>query len=288
MIHRIAAAVAALALVAAACLSGPVDAAPASAGPVDQAAVVVPPPACPDITPATQPPGTPVRILAVGDSITAACQWQLELSRLLTVAGVPHVIITYAVGGSRCNYWPDKIAAVAAAAQPDVGVLYCGTNDDPAESCYGEVCTRWAFRATIEGIRTYRSPQPAIVPVLIGMSDWSLSPAWSLAAESQTTDHLWGEMTRYMPSWYTVDGVAKVDRMPGTATYLDGDGCNPAVSTCGIHPNARGYRTVGRLVYDAAAVTMSWPAATTIGEPVLCGMSGHRRGYPRPVYTPCP
>jgi len=283
MPRRIAAAVAALALVVAGCLSGPAVAATSG-----RLVALAPSPACPDIAPATQPPGSPVRILAVGDSITAACQWQLELSRLLTAAGVPHVITSYGVGGSRCGYWPDKIGQVLAGSQPDVMVLYCGTNDDPGEMIYGETKTGWSYRYMLETAHGYRSPAPAIVPVLIGMSDWSLAPSWLLTNEAATTDNLWGQAYRYVPAYYSVQGIAAVDRMPGTEVYLDGDGCDPASSTCGVHPSAKGYRTIGRLIYDAAATTAGWPAATSIGEPVLCGMAGHRRGYPRPTYTPCP
>jgi len=236
-------------------------------------------PACPDISTSAAVSGAPVRILAIGDSITSACQWQAELDRLLTKARVPHVITTYAVGGSRCKYWVPNIGNVLATAQPDLVYLYCGTNDDPNEKMYGETATAWSFRYLAESIHTYRPAKPALlVPTLVGYSDAAIAPDWLWAnTEPKTNDILWSQMTRYMhPSWYA--GIANIQVMPGTAEYIGGDG---------IHPNAGGHRTIGRLMYDAAAGGMGWPAAASLGEPPLCGMSGHRKGYPRPAYTPC-
>jgi lysophospholipase L1-like esterase len=237
----------------------------------------------------------PLRILAVGDSITAgntstgSGTWQAELDRLLTAAGVPHVIETEALSGSRCDHWPPLIAGLLAAHHPGLLVFYCGTNDDPNAMIYGEPATGWAFRSVVEAAHASGAQ---VEPVLIGYSDAALAPDWLLANEPRTNDILWPQMARYLPpnvpsAWFP--GVANIQAMPGTAEYLDGDGCDPGVSTCGIHPDAKGYRTVGRLVYDAAAPGMGWPPASAFGEPPLCGMSGHRKGYPRPVpYLACP
>lgn len=247
-------------------------------------------PACPELAPATPIPGTPVRILAVGDSITAACQWQQELDRLLTKAWVPHVITTYAVGGTSCRYWTDKITDVVAAAQPDLAYLYCGTNDNPNDSCYGESCTAWAYRSLVEAIHNYRPAKAWVVPTLIGYSDGTMSPDWLwITNEPRANDTIYSQFLYYTPpatqSWFA--GIADVQKMPGTGDYLDGDTCNPATTTCAVHPNAKGYRTIGRIMYDSVAPNLGWPAATALGEPVLCGMYGHRKGGTRPQYTPC-
>jgi lysophospholipase L1-like esterase len=249
-------------------------------------------PACGDISTSAGVAGAPIKILAMGDSITSACQWQGELDRLLTKAGVPHVITTYAVPGSRCKYWVPNIDTVLATVQPDLVYLYCGTNDDPNEKMYGENATGWSFRYLVERIHTYRPGKPALlVPTLIGYSDGTMAPDWLWATnQPRTNDTLWSQMTRYMPpkaspSWYA--GIANIQTMPGTAEYLDGDTCNPSAATCGVHPNAKGYRTIGRLMYDAAAGGMGWRAADSLGEPPPCGLSGHRKGYPRPGYRPC-
>ena len=252
-------------------------------------------PACDPVSPQPQPPGDPLQILVIGDSISAGseadpCAWQHAFSGRLMLAGVPHVITTFAVGGSRCDYWPSRMDSVLSQVTPDLAYLYCGTNDDPSEQCYGEPCTDWAFRSIVESVRAARTPEPLIVPTLIGYSDATMAPGWLLQNEPQTNDHLWSQMLRYMPpaapvSWWA--GIADVQVMPGTATYLDGDDCDPAVATCAVHPNLRGFDTIGRIMYDAARVTMGWPDPATWGEPVLCGMSGHRVGGRRPAYTPC-
>ncbi|MDH5314862.1 MAG: SGNH/GDSL hydrolase family protein [Gemmatimonadota bacterium] len=252
------------------------------------APATVVPTACPDIVPAQQPAGTPLTIVAVGDSITHACRWQVEYSRLLATAGVPHRIVTYAVSATDCTYWTGRIGQVLSQTQPDVAVLYCGTGDKPDEQCYGEPCTAWAYRFLVEAIHGSRpAAPPLIVHTVIGVSDPMLAPMdmWN-DSEPRTIDIMWSQMLRYPTDWYA--GVVPVDRMPATATYLDGEGCDPSVSVCGIHPNEHGYVTIGRLMYDGTQARMGWPLATALGEPVLCGMSGHRRGYPRPSYVPCP
>lgn len=216
----------------------------------------------------------PVRILAVGDSITAAGRWQAELDRLLTAAAVPHVIETEALSGSRCNRWPGLMPGILAAHQPDLVVLACGTNDDPNELCYGEPCTGWAWRSIVEQVHTYRPGGALVLPALIQYSDPLIAPDWLLSFEPRTNDAVYAQWSRYPSSWFA--GLVDLQRVPATADDLDAGG---------VHPTERGYRAYGRLVYDAAAAAMGWPAAT---DPPLCGLYGHRRGYPRPSYTPCP
>lgn len=220
--------------------------------------------------------GVPVRILAVGDSRTADGRWQVELSRLLTAAGVAHTITTEAVGGTRCSYWPSRIAGLLTTHQPDMVALFCGTNDDPDETIYGEAATGWAFRATVEAIHNFRPANPIrVLPALIQYSDPLIAPQWLLDNEPRTNDTLWTQMRHYPPAdWFA--GIADLQRIPATATYLDGGG---------IHPTAEGYRVMGRIAYTAAAGGMGWPPAA---DPPLCDMYGHRKSYPRPPYTPCP
>lgn len=226
----------------------------------------------------------PLRILAVGDSITADGRWQAELDRLLTTNGVLHSIDTEAVGGTSCAWWPTRMAAILAAHQPDLVILYCGTNDDPNRQAYGEPETRWAMRSMIEAAHSYRPGNPPkILPSLIGMSDPMMSPQWLLDNEYKTVDNLWVAQTPYRNSgWFA--GLLDLQQLPATADYLDGDTCNPATATCSVHPNAKGYRTIGQLAYRAVRASMGWP--DTVPQP--CGMYGHRRLYPRPTYTACP
>lgn len=221
---------------------------------------------------AADPP--PVRILTIGDSITAAGQWQAELGGLLAVNGVAHVMVNAAVGGTRCDYWPSRIAGLLATHQPDLVTLFCGTNDDVNASCYGESCTSWAWRATVEAIHAWRPATPArVLPAFVQYSDPLIAPQWLLDSEPVTNDRIYGQWVRYPSSWFA--GLADLQLVPATADYLD-DG--------GVHPTERGYRVIGRLVYDAARPAMGWPAST---EAAPCGLYGHRRGYPRPAYVPC-
>lgn len=214
-------------------------------------------------------------VMTVGDSITAFGKWQAEFVRLAAAAGITLDIRNVGVGQIRTTYWPSRIKALLTQHQPDLVTLFTGTNDDPAEISYGEPATSLAWRATVEAIHTFRPADPIrIVPALIQYSDPLIAPDWVLAAEPTTNDRIYAQWSRYPSSWFA--GLADFQRIPATADYLD-DG--------GIHPTDRGYRAMGRIVYDAVAPALGWPAAT---DPPLCGMYGHRRGYPRPVYVPCP
>lgn len=220
-----------------------------------------------------------MKILAIGDSKTAAGQWQIELTRLLNLAGITHTIATEAVGGTRTNYWPSRIGALLSTHQPDLVVIAAGTNDDPTEKSYGEVSTGWAIRALIEAVHAYRPASPALVlPALISYSDPLTAPDWLLANEPKTNDVLWPNIARYWPPNATgwLAGIANLQRIPANLTYLD---------TGGIHPNERGYKVMARILYDAAQGGMGWPACS---EPPICGLYGRRRGDPIPSYIPCP
>jgi lysophospholipase L1-like esterase len=280
MIRRWIAAVAAPALAVGGALVSPVAAGAAEAGIA---------PAC-VLAASEGPEQQPVQILTVGDSITAACSWQQALSDRLSLAGVPHVITTFAVGGTACDYWPARIGDVLSQVTPDLAYIYCGTGDDPAAQCFGESCTTWAFRSIVEAIHAARTPAPPIVPTLIGYSDATMAPGWLLDKEALANDRIASQFQWYIPPWFAPSwfaGLLDVQRMPGTAVYVDGDDCDPAAGICGVHPNARGYDVIGRLAYDAAATSMGWPAPSVWGEAPLCGMSGHRDGAPRPEYLPC-
>lgn len=218
----------------------------------------------------------PVRILAVGDSITWGGQWQAELSRLLDKAGVPHAIDTEGVAGVGTMYWPARMRGILDAHKPDLVILATGTNDDVNAAKYGERATGWAFRSIVETIHGYRPDNPIkILPTLIQYSDPLIAPDWLLTSEPITNDTIWTQIRGYLKAgWFA--GVADLQVIPATADYLD---------TGGIHPTARGYKAMGRIFYDAAHVGMGWPACT---EPPLTGLYGHRKGYPRPSYLPNP
>jgi lysophospholipase L1-like esterase len=226
----------------------------------------------------------PARILTIGDSITAGTadgQWQTTVCALMAqYAGRACDIDNVAVAGTGCGYWPAHIAAVLDAYRPDVVTFNCGTNDDAHATLYGESATTWSWRYTVETIHG-RYPTALIVPSWIQYSDPLLTWSWPLNDEPLDNDHIYQEITRpNKAGWFPA--VADFQQIPATADYLEG-ACDPAVADCGIHPNARGFQAMGTIEYNAIAVGMGWPSA-----PQPCGMYGHRRGYPRPTYTPCP
>lgn len=227
---------------------------------------------------AVQPP---LKILAIGDSRSANGAWQTELGALLADAGVAADITTAAVPGTRCGYWTDRIYPLLADAQPDLVVIACGTNDDPNQQRYGEPETGWAIRYLIEAVHAYK-PSAKVLPALAQYSDPLVAFPWLLGNEPRTNDTLWVNINRYASTGWLA-GVADFQKIPATADYLLDERSAQYPIGLGIHPTAKGSQAMGRIVYDSAAATMGWPA---IGEP-LCGMYGHRKGYPRPAYTPC-
>ena len=215
-----------------------------------------------------------LRILTIGDSITLAGLWQQELARLaLQDAGVTLDIRNEGVGGSRTTHWPDVINSLLTKHQPDLVTFFTGTNDDPNETKFGESATAWAWRSTVEAIHTFRTPPIKVVPALIGYSDPLVAADWLLANEPRTNDTIYAQWGHYPADWFA--GITNFQVMPGTPDFLD---------TSGIHPNPRGYKTMGRIVYDAIASSLGWPGSS---EPPLCGLWGHRKGYSPPAYVPC-
>jgi hypothetical protein len=221
----------------------------------------------------------PVRILVFGDSISAPEAWQGALGQMLDYAKVPHDIHTAAVAGVPCSYWVPQVAGIVASYGPDLVVLECGTNDDPNALSYGEPTTGWAFRSIVETVHAARRANPIpVVATLDQYSDPMLAPSWLWDAnEPRTNDTLWANIQRYLPPNHTgwIAGIADLQRIPSTATYIDSGG---------IHPTAKGQQDIARLVYDAASGTMHWPKSTA---PVPCDLYGHRPDYPRPTYRPC-
>jgi lysophospholipase L1-like esterase len=216
--------------------------------------------------PAARAPG-PVRILALGDSITAAFGWQAALSQRLDLADVQHVITTRAVGGTRCSYWPSRIAALLAEHDPDVVMLLCGTNDDPAERIYGEPMTSWSVRSVYEAAHAYGA---AVVPTFVQYADPFLAPGWLIDSLPVINGYLYTEIIRHI-SWWV--GILDLQMIPASAVYLADDG---------IHPNTHGQATIGLLAYRALAPFLQEP-----GAPEPCGMAGHQRGYARRAHTTC-
>jgi lysophospholipase L1-like esterase len=212
-----------------------------------------------------------MRVLTVGDSITAAGQWQAELARIAQRdAGVTLDIRNVAVAGTRTDYWPDRVAGPLAEHDPDLVTFFSGTNDDINATKYGESATSWSWRYVVEACLASGA---AVLPALIGYSDRGVVPQWLIDSQKPTNDRIYSQYSRYASR---LAGLVNFQTIPGDAQYLD-DG--------GVHPTAYGYRVMGRLVYDALYVRMGWPPCS---DPPIRGLFGHARGEPRPNWLPWP
>lgn len=221
-----------------------------------------------------------VVVLTLGDSISSTGEWQQEFCAQLEAATENTCVLrNAAVGATGCGYWPSRINALLTQHQPDLVIMACGTNDDTT-TANGSENLGTAFRQVVEAVHTFQTPPIPFAPVLIQYSDPLLAPAWVLASQPITNDTLYINLMYYNPyGWFP--GIVDWQIIPATADYLVG---TPYPQELGTHPTARGYRYAGRLAYDRIAPGMGWPAST---DPPLCGLHGHRRGYPRPAYTAC-
>lgn len=237
------------------------------------------------------PPGTapgavrprdtlPVKVLTLGDSISAPPgNWPARFCQLVTQqAGRPCVLTNPSVGGTACEYWPDKIAGLLASAQPDIVIIACGTNDSPTAMLYGEQAVSWSWRYTAEAARNAGA---LVIPTFIQYSNPNLDPRWDwlLTNEPQINDALYREFTRY-PGRYPAP--ADFQKIPPTDDYLvQPTGPN---DPGGIHPTALGTEVQAEIEFNATAAAESWPLL-----PYRCDLWGHRRGYPPyPQPSGCP
>lgn len=230
------------------------------------------------------PTPNPFVILTLGDSITTNGAWQAELCRLMTQdAGVTCDIRNVAVTGTGCNYWPSRIVNLLNTHHPHAVTLFCGTNDN-GNTAAGRNDLGTAFRLTVEATYTYQTtPRITILPSWIQYSDVLTLPQnlqYLTSSEPQVNDELYRNMQYYAPAGWFPAGIADFQQIPGTAQFMNEDcpGC------AGIHPNDRGYRAMGRIVYDRFASAYGWPPSS---ELPLCNMYGHRLGTGPAPYIHC-
>lgn len=229
----------------------------------------------------------PIRILVLGDSISELdddhngsnepeLDWQTHLSDLLTEAGVPHQIVTYAVGGRSCAQWlaqtgSNSVQSIVAAQDPNVTFLFCGTNDagntSGIDSTIGTLFTR-----ILQGHPSGR--------ILANWVQYSASRPANAAAlrngEAAVNDAFYRQIYVSNPHGSKIIGAADFQRIP--EMYLDSGG---------IHPTEAGYEVMARIIYDRLRVDAaysSWPDVA----PDTCGLTGHRPGgSPESGYLPC-
>jgi hypothetical protein len=231
------------------------------------------------------PTPDPFRILVLGDSISINNAWPTELCRLMAQdAGITCDIRNPSVSGVGCDYWPSRISGLLNTNHPHAVALFCGTNNVGTSSS-GLNTLGAAFRMTVEATYTFQAnPRITILPSFIQYSDVLTLPdnvRWLINSEPNVNDELYRNMQYYQPSGWFPAGIADFQQIPGTAQFMDEEcpGC------AGIHPNALGYKAMGRIVYDRFASAYGWPASS---EPPVCNMYGHRLAYgPPATYVHC-
>ena len=208
----------------------------------------------------------PLRIVVVGDSISCGGQadtagWCPELSRLLTAAGVEHVLIPRAVGGTRCDYWAENINEILYDTAPDVVILGCGTNDGAAQRTALQV--QQAIETVAYQVAVYGAQ------LLTGVPSYS---------SGQPTDRLWlPEAQHEAYNGIRAAGLFPMfddTRMPALLRFQIGDG---------VHPTPEGYKVLAHNRYNALSVIIQ-------GLPPIppdCMQIGHAPGEPAPLSFPC-
>lgn len=210
-------------------------------------------------------PGGPAVIEIVGDSITVAADvpggWRDVLAELIqTATGSRPRIVYYAAGGWSTAQAQPGFPASMAAWNPDLVLLALGTND--------QWDTDGAQQRTQVMIGTVKDWQQQHATQLgVSFISYSVGPHVAFQpAEAAVNDALYraynasGLWASPAPSLYA--GLADMQAL--------GADCFDAQ---GVHPNAKGYDSMGHLWYNALRARYGWPALPWTPQ---CAMSGHR------------
>lgn len=281
--HWLLAILTAAAFVVAGFAAAPAVAAPPPAAAIQTAAQPAPV-AAPAVAPAPAKAGTgPVRIMAVGDSITEALNvggggYRTKLGQLLTAAGVPHEFYTVARGGYRCGDLTPLVATALQTYHPDLVLLNCGTNN--AANGPGN----WAFR--VEYLTMWNTILNAYVDTRI-VPSWIQYSAYTghndvvswLPGNEATINDVIYSVSQWRPvGTRTFWPAADFQQIP--AGYLDAGG---------IHPTQAGYDIMAYRWYVALRADPIFQAQWNLPEiPTPCGLVGHRPDInTTPGYRPC-
>lgn len=222
----------------------------------------------------------PIRILWVGDSISACWQGELQgqpecldryLRPLMAAAGQPYTLRVEAVPGKSADYFLPLIDGILADYQPDLVIYALGTNSNCVPDNGAQL--QQQMSALYDKALHSRLWHVKIAPVFVTYSRWPDAPAWVRDSEPVCDDAIYRAQAQYPPANQMIAGYVPLDQIP--TAYLRQDG---------IHYSELATQTMVRMFYDGVASTYGWvPVA-----PLPCGLDGHRPGSPAPTYTPCP
>jgi lysophospholipase L1-like esterase len=234
--------------------------------------------------PGTAHAATAIRILTLGNSITAPCGntppggYCGPLDAMLSAAGVAHVFVNEAVSGTDCGYTSTNIRTFLTRDLPnpspnDIVLLDCGTNNVPGpkgSSSANALGTQW--RTIVEAVHGYGV---RLGVSFIGYSNPRNASTFGAslpALEANANDEIFRNLQLYPRTWFA--GLADFQQLPGDLDYLDSGG---------IHPNALGATRMAAIWYRSLRSTTGWP--DTVPQP--CGMWGYRPGGTPPSFTAC-
>lgn len=228
------------------------------------------------LAPATpaHPDPVPLRIGVVADSTAQSCTLPGggicgHLEQLLAARGASVTFHTAVVPGASCGGLVAAQASMLTAADPDLVIILCGTNNatwTPVQR--NQLGAEW--RTLVEAAHVSGA---MVLPALIQYSDPGIQAwqgrAWLVESEARANDTIYAQWGYYEPAgWFA--GKVDFQQIPGNRDYLAG-------GTDGIHPNGLGQQTYAVLIYRALRAHYGWPDDV----PLPCGLWGAR---PDPAY----
>jgi lysophospholipase L1-like esterase len=217
----------------------------------------------------------PLRIAVVGDSISCSPinpAWCPELSRLLTAAGVDHVLLPLAVGGTRCASWAGLIGDVLDEHQVDIVILGCGTNDGADQRTAAEV------QAAVESVAA--QAHAAGARLLVGVPSYSSGQPtgrpWLSAAQHEAYAGITAAWATFAAAYGPDFSPAVFDdtRLPSLMRFKVGDGVHSTPAGDLVYAHNR-YRALQAFI----------PGMPNIAPD--CMQIGHPPGEPIPRGIPC-
>lgn len=202
---------------------------------------------------------SPLRVLAVGDSLTVEPGWRNEFSALAAAAGVDVQYDVYAVRGWGTADALPGLAAVLVATKPDLVVVLLGTNDSAAGAT---------------DVPGFEARYQRMLGTILDASSATVAPAWMTYSQPPATLAA-GEALRNDAIFRCIAarGWLATPPAPRLAGIVDLQPISPSLlGPDGIHLTAAGEAVEGRQVYRAVAPGKGWPAIPDEVPP----LTGHR------------